>query len=122
MKSFPFSREEIEKEAIKNNPIFLEGIDSQSQSRTEKQDIYEPIRQFVIHHLQNGSKEKLFDQVIETIERTLLVEVLTLVKNNRSDAAFILGLSKPKLQAKIIKYGLFSLYCPVNREARIESY
>lgn len=48
----------------------------------------------------------LYKNVIEEIEKSLLLEVLKVTNGNQSDAAEILGISRPTLKDKIDKLGL----------------
>mgnify|MGYP006287755925 CR=1 FL=1 len=51
-------------------------------------------------------RENLFDDCMDQVARILISETLNLTGGNRSQAARLLGLSRPTLHAKIDKYGL----------------
>jgi DNA-binding protein Fis len=50
--------------------------------------------------------ENLFDTCVDQVARILVLEALNLTAGNRSQAAKLLGLSRPTLHAKIEKYQL----------------
>jgi DNA-binding NtrC family response regulator len=64
------------------------------------------IRQWVREALTTGADEKVFDSCMDLFARILISEALNLTGGNRSQAAKLLGLSRPTLHSKIEKYGL----------------
>jgi len=56
--------------------------------------------------LASQSKEKLFDYCLDHFSSIIISEALNLTGGNRSQAAKLLGLSRPTLHSKIEKYGL----------------
>ena len=66
----------------------------------------QPIRQWVREALTTGSGEKLFDSCMDRFAGILISEALNLTGGNRSQAAKLLGLSRPTLHSKIEKYRL----------------
>ena len=50
--------------------------------------------------------DNLFNAMVDEFSRILLTEALSLTSGNRSQAAKLLGLSRPTLLAKIEKYGI----------------
>jgi DNA-binding NtrC family response regulator len=49
---------------------------------------------------------KSLDQIIETFERNIVEKTLKETHGNQSKAALLLGISKRKIQYKIVKYGI----------------
>ncbi|MBI9085802.1 MAG: sigma-54-dependent Fis family transcriptional regulator [Desulfobacterales bacterium] len=66
----------------------------------------EMIRQLLRRELTAGGSDHLFDQCMDRIAGILVGEALQLTGGNRSQAAKLLGLSRPTLHSKIEKYGL----------------
>lgn len=59
--------------------------------------------------VKNGLRREsgnLYKEIIEEVERALLIETLRQVNGNQSEAAKILGISRPTLKDKIDKFGL----------------
>ncbi|MGD9817813.1 MAG: sigma-54-dependent transcriptional regulator [Desulfomonilaceae bacterium] len=92
----PISGEEIS-QAIK-----VETTDTDFAKGSED----EAIRQWIRRALVSGGGEKIFGEIIDYFARMLMTEALTLTAGNRSQAAKLLGLSRPTLLAKIEKYGI----------------
>ena len=82
-------------------------IGSQSESRTptvfcdEKDNV---LQQMVSRELNNPGLTNRFDHFMDRIAALLVREALTKTGGNRSQAAKLLGLSRPTLNAKIDKY------------------
>ena len=70
------------------------------------QDRKEMIRQLLRRELTAGGSDHLFDQCMDRIAGILIGEALNLTGGNRSQAAKLLGMSRPTLHSKIEKYGL----------------
>jgi len=66
----------------------------------------EVIRQGVRERLLSEDQENLFDKCMDQFASMLISEALTLTGGNRSQAAKLLGLSRPTLHSKIEKYRL----------------
>jgi len=64
------------------------------------------IRQWVRDKILSGPEEDLFEKCVDRFSRILLGEALTITGGNRSQAAKLLGVSRPTLHSKIEKYGL----------------
>jgi len=64
------------------------------------------VRQWVRRALSTGGRDKVFTDVVDRFSGLLITEALTLTGGNRSQAAKLLGLSRPTLLAKIEKYGI----------------
>ncbi|AFM24365.1 sigma-54-dependent transcriptional regulator [Desulfomonile tiedjei] len=92
----PISAEEIS-QAIKGETARREPIQSSED---------EPIRDWVRKVLALGGGEKTFNDLIDKFAELLITEALNLTSGNRSQAAKLLGLSRPTLLARIEKYGI----------------
>ena len=66
--------------------------------------VNEKIRQWIRWIVISGSNENIFDYCMDHVAGLLISEVLSITGGNRSNAAKLLGLSRPTLQAKIEKY------------------
>ncbi len=66
----------------------------------------ETIRRMLLHKMTNSTGNCLFDECMDQVAGLLIVEALRLSGGNRSQAARMLGLSRPTLHAKIDKFGL----------------
>ncbi len=66
----------------------------------------EAFRRWIRSCLTDGPEENRFDACIDHISSLLISEALSLTGGNRSQAAKMLGLSRPTLHSKIDKYGL----------------
>ena len=64
------------------------------------------IRQWIRQELSSGEKGDLFDSCMDHFANILISEALNLTNGNRSQAARLLGLSRPTLHSKIEKYGI----------------
>jgi nitrogen regulation protein NR(I) len=74
--------------------------------RMDDEKIHSAIKQWIQRELGNPSREHLFDECMNRYASLLIAEALTLTGGNRSQAAKLLGLSRPTLHSKIEKYGL----------------
>jgi DNA-binding NtrC family response regulator len=66
----------------------------------------ESVRQWVSRALAFGGGDRVFVDLIDRFAGLLITEALNLTSGNRSQAARLLGLSRPTLLAKIEKYGI----------------
>ena len=57
-----------------------------------------------ISHLDGEPADNLYDLVIGSVEKTLIVDVMSRTKNNQSEAASMLGINRNTLRAKLDKY------------------
>jgi len=103
----------IQKALIFNRgaPLSAAGIaQASSQEMRHQQNSDEEcektIRQWMRDRLSNGQQENLFERCLDHFGSLLVGEALTLTAGNRSQAAKLLGLSRPTLHAKIDKYKL----------------
>ena len=64
------------------------------------------IRTWVRDAVQHGGSDSIFENSMDKFAGIVLNEVLTMTQGNRSQAAKLLGLSRPTLHAKIEKYNL----------------
>jgi len=64
------------------------------------------IRKWLRQKLVSDSGENKFEALVDRFASVLVSEALNLTRGNRSQAARLLGLSRPTLQAKIDKYRL----------------
>jgi nitrogen regulation protein NR(I) len=92
----PISREDIALALDEKSPSLQGG----------RPDGDEVLRKWTQHILTREPSENLFDTCIDHVARILVLEALNLTAGNRSQAAKLLGLSRPTLHAKIEKYQL----------------
>jgi nitrogen regulation protein NR(I) len=84
-----------------------QAIGAESAARvTQEKDVVKTIRTWIRQDLINKSTENIFDFFIDRFASLIIQEALDLTGGNRSQAAKLLGLSRPTLQAKIDKYRL----------------
>ncbi len=57
-----------------------------------------------IERLDGEPADNLYDLVIGSVEKTLIVDVMMRTKNNQSEAASMLGINRNTLRAKLDKY------------------
>jgi len=60
----------------------------------------------LIRQEQSAGKGSLYKNIVEEAEKNLLIELLKLTNGNQSDAARLLGISRPTLKDKVDKFGL----------------
>jgi two-component system nitrogen regulation response regulator GlnG len=72
----------------------------------QEKDAMALIRQWIRQDLINKAEENIFDALIDRFASLIIQEALDLTGGNRSQAARLLSLSRPTLQAKIDKYRL----------------
>jgi nitrogen regulation protein NR(I) len=66
----------------------------------------EPIRKWIRDALKSKTAENIFDACMDRFASLLISEALTMTDGNRSQAAKLLGLSRPTLHSRIEKYRL----------------
>jgi len=92
-------------------PIRLEdiakviGVEAALKPLPEEQ-AYDLIRRWLRQELIGNSQDDRYEALMERFSSLLISEALDLTAGNRSQAARLLGLSRPTLQAKIEKYRL----------------
>src|SRR3989338_381166 len=89
--------------------ILPEGIFIPEYLREGKKQSSVYLRELLPDLVRNGLRREsgnLYKEIIEEVERALLVETLKQVNGNQSEAAKILGISRPTLKDKIDKFGL----------------
>jgi len=64
------------------------------------------LRRWVREKLKSKQRDELFNKCIDQFSSVLISEALNMTDGNRSQAARILGLSRPTLHSKIDKYHL----------------
>jgi len=68
--------------------------------------LYNNIRVWIRGLLSKGDQDNLLEKCLDHIGSVLVGEALSLTGGNRSQAAKLLGISRPTLHAKIEKYKL----------------
>jgi DNA-binding NtrC family response regulator len=68
---------------------------------------HEPLRDWIRAVLVGEKKERLYDHCLDQVAALLVSEALELNGGNRSQAARLLGISRPTLHAKMDKYNLY---------------
>ena len=66
----------------------------------------EQVRQWIRGVLQASMGDNVFNDMADRFAKHLISEALSITGGNRSQAARLLGLSRPTLLAKIDKYGI----------------
>ncbi|MGA1840840.1 MAG: sigma-54-dependent transcriptional regulator [bacterium] len=101
----------IQKALIFNpgGPIGPEEISQAISGESLKKDITdqctnEKIRQWIRKAVVSGIREDIFDYFMDHFTKILIHEALLITGGNRTNAAKLLGLSRPTLQSKIEKY------------------
>ncbi len=92
----PISAEEIS--------LAIKGETARREPMRHSED--ETIRDWVRKVLALGGGEKTFNDLIDKFAELLITEALNFTSGNRSQAAKLLGLSRPTLLARIEKYGI----------------
>lgn len=82
----------------------IRGESASDQAALYRED--ESVRQWVSRALAPGGGDKVFVDMIDRFSELLISEALNITGGNRSQAAKLLGLSRPTLLAKIDKYGI----------------
>ena len=93
----------------KSTIIFPEGIFIPENIPEERKQGFFYSRELFSDLVKNGLRREsgnLYKEIIEEVERALLAETLKQVNGNQSEAAKILGISRPTLKDKIDKFGL----------------
>ena len=93
----------------KTNIILPQDLLFTEQSETEDKDLFVQLRQLFGRLVkqemttQNGS---LYKNIVEEVEKTLIIEALKYSQGNQSQTAKLLGISRPTLSDKIEKLGI----------------
>jgi len=93
----------------KSAAILPEGIFIPEHIREGKKQSSVYLQELLPDLVKNGLRREngnLYKEIIEEVERALLIETLKQVNGNQSEAAKILGISRPTLKDKIDKFGL----------------
>jgi DNA-binding NtrC family response regulator len=86
--------------------ITLAEAGQENHSGAGQAPVVEAIRPWIRTMLRAEKQERLFDVCLDEVASLLLREALDITGGNRSQAAKLLGVSRPTLHAKIEKYGL----------------
>ncbi len=78
---------------------------STTDKRTLREHVSEVIRQYFIN-LKGEEPRHIYDFFLDEIEEPLLKVVMAYTRNNQSEAARILGVSRGTLRTKLKKFGL----------------
>ncbi|MDI6797665.1 MAG: sigma-54 dependent transcriptional regulator [Desulfatibacillaceae bacterium] len=79
---------------------------AQGGDEAADQGVDAAVRAFVRSRLAEGPNPNLFDEINDHLCALILQEALNVTAGNRTQAAKLLGMSRPTLLAKIEKYGL----------------
>ncbi len=72
----------------------------------EEKNLEQMLHDYVRRELTSGPSENMFDAAMDHYAAILITEALNITGGNRSQAAKLLGLSRPTLHSKIEKYGI----------------
>jgi transcriptional regulator with PAS, ATPase and Fis domain len=86
--------------------ISIPAVTRQDGAADEETEGTTEVRRWIRRELRSGRQERLFDTCLDQIGALLIEEALVLTGGNRSQAARLLGVSRPTLHAKIDKYNL----------------
>jgi DNA-binding NtrC family response regulator len=92
----PISSQELS-QALQERPV---------RGNSEAAECDQALCQFAYHELTAHPQDHLFDNCMDHFAAILIREALNLTGGNRSQAAKLLGLSRPTLHARIEKYGI----------------
>jgi len=84
----------------------IAGIINKQQASTDTAADEEALKQWIRNLLRTGNGRDVFSVLLDRFACIVIQEVLGLTKGNRTQAAKLLGLSRPTLLTKIEKYGL----------------
>ncbi|MFV0439276.1 MAG: sigma-54-dependent transcriptional regulator [Desulfopila sp.] len=73
---------------------------------SDSEDSLAGVRNWLRGQLRSAGQERLFDACLDTVGALLLEEALSITGGNRSQAARLLGISRPTLHARLDKYNL----------------
>ena len=93
----------------KGNVLLPEGILLQEKTPEKQKEQIVHLQELLAGLVKKGLADRssgLYKDIIEEVERTLILETLKQVNGNQSEAAKILGISRPTLKDKIDKFGL----------------
>ena len=81
-------------------------IDTPLPPSAEVKAIPDPVKEWICKQLSDASLPHSFDDFINAVSNRVIAEALKKTHGNRSQAAKLLGISRPTLHAKINKYGI----------------
>jgi len=93
----------------KGNVLLPEGILLQEKTPEKQKEQLAHLQELLAGLVKKGLADRssgLYKDIIEEVERTLILETLKQVNGNQSEAAKILGISRPTLKDKIEKLGI----------------
>jgi len=95
----------------RGTPITGEEISQAIRGETARRDVSKrdddnAVRQWAHQALSSGRSNKVFANLMDQFAGVIVTEALNLTGGNRSQAAKLLGLSRPTLLAKIEKFGI----------------
>jgi len=89
-----------------DNIMVASGGRQPSPEAGQKDNLENEVRMWVRDAVERGGPDPIYENTMNKFAGIVLNEVLTMTQGNRSQAAKILGLSRPTLHAKIEKYNL----------------
>ena len=110
----------IEEEPAEERPVLRIPLDEEREYKEKEEkksnrgvihielfeDDDEPIRYWVKNHFTKSQRGGVYDTCMDHFASILISEALKITGGNRSDAAKLLGISRPTLHSKLEKYDL----------------
>ena len=101
-----FSQGQVMQEQDLLDALKLSGQQSPLPSSEEQEGTQELVQRAVKHHLEQYSGPMAYRSLTELVDATILREALQMCDGNQSQAARLLGISRPTLLSKLAKYGI----------------
>lgn len=94
---------------IIENLVYRQAIDLSMEIHMSKEHIQDVVLQSLQEYFKDLDGQKptdIYNMIIHTVEKPVLVAVMTHAKNNQSHAAEILGINRNTLRKKLLEHKL----------------